>query len=199
MGRNTQEMIDQVVTYRNLPPIKKGWRCIVDGREGKVWGGNSSANFNILFNDDRFPLNCHPSWKMEIFMNWRPIETAPTSDEPVLFFIKHSFSSGGYILLGRRSDVDGAFIGDETGEDCGNPSYWMPLPAKPAETTEHKISQGMHDELRDKYDSLLAAAKNTLMENLNLCDGDICTLYKLKSAVLNADPAFKLFDNTEST
>ena len=41
MSYNTQKQIDRVVEYRRLPPIKKGMRCEVDGKFGKVVGGNS--------------------------------------------------------------------------------------------------------------------------------------------------------------
>ena len=64
---NTQKKIDSVVEYRQLPAIKKGMRCEVDGRSGKVIGGNGSANFNVLFDGDKKHLNCHPEWKMKIF------------------------------------------------------------------------------------------------------------------------------------
>lgn len=63
---NTQAAIDRVCEYRGLPKIKKGMRCFVDGREGMVWGGNSSANLNVKFMRDGSVLNCHPCWRMEI-------------------------------------------------------------------------------------------------------------------------------------
>ena len=65
--RNTQEYIDRVCEYRQLPKIKKGMRCEVDGKKGKIWGGNSSANFNVLFDGEKMTMNCHPEWKMKIF------------------------------------------------------------------------------------------------------------------------------------
>lgn len=67
MGYNTQKKIDEIAAYRGLPPIKKGQRCEVDGKPGKIWGGNSSANLNVLFDGEKHPMNCHPYWRMKIF------------------------------------------------------------------------------------------------------------------------------------
>ncbi len=67
MSYNTQKQIDRVVEYRRLPPIKKGMRCEVDGKFGKVVGGNSGANLNVVFDGYKDPMNCHPGWRMKIF------------------------------------------------------------------------------------------------------------------------------------
>lgn len=64
---NTQEYINRVCEYRSIPIIKKGAPCEVAGRKGRIWGGNSSANFNVKFDDDGSIRNCHPYWKMKIF------------------------------------------------------------------------------------------------------------------------------------
>ena len=61
---NTQNAIDVVTKYRGLPNIKKGQMCRVDGRNGKVWGGNASANLNVLFDGESRASNCHPNYKM---------------------------------------------------------------------------------------------------------------------------------------
>ena len=63
---NTQKYIDRVCEYRRLPRVKKGTPCIVDGREGVIVGGNSSANFNVKFDDTGQIRNCHPEWKFTI-------------------------------------------------------------------------------------------------------------------------------------
>ena len=49
------------------------------------------------------------------------------------------------------------------------------------------------NELREQRDRLAEAIRLTLMENLDLCDGDICTLKRLKDAI-----GFDL-DYTETT
>jgi len=67
MSYNTQKQINRIIDYRGLPAIKKGMRCEVDGKLGKVVGGNSSANLNVLFDGDKTVMNCHPYWKMKIF------------------------------------------------------------------------------------------------------------------------------------
>ena len=48
---------------RNMQFIKRGMRVEVDGRMGKVTSGNSSGNINVLFDELKYPLNCHPQWK----------------------------------------------------------------------------------------------------------------------------------------
>lgn len=63
---NNQEHIDRICKYRNVPNIKKGTACQVGDRKGQIWGGNSSANFNVKFDDGQI-RNCHPGWKMRIF------------------------------------------------------------------------------------------------------------------------------------
>lgn len=67
MSYNTQEYIDRVCKYRQLPPVKKGQLCVVDGRKGTIEGGNSAANFNVQFLGYESVRNCHPEWKMKIF------------------------------------------------------------------------------------------------------------------------------------
>ena len=62
---NTQKSINRVCEYRFLPKVKKGTPCTVDGKRGVIWGGNSSANFNVKF-DDGAIRNRHPYWRMEI-------------------------------------------------------------------------------------------------------------------------------------
>lgn len=63
---NSQEAINRVCDYRGLPKIKRGTPCEVDGKKGRVWGGNSSANLNIKFDESGNIFNCHPYWKMKI-------------------------------------------------------------------------------------------------------------------------------------
>ena len=43
-----------------------GMRVEMDGRAGVIIGSNSSANFDILF-EDGYVGNCHPNWKMTYF------------------------------------------------------------------------------------------------------------------------------------
>lgn len=63
---NSQEAINRVCEYRGLPELKKGMKVTVNGKPGKVWGGNQSANLNIKM-DDGPVFNCHPYWRMRIF------------------------------------------------------------------------------------------------------------------------------------
>ena len=62
-----QETLDRVCRYRDLPDLKVGMACEVDGRKGVIVGGNSSANLAVLFDDASHVNNCHPEYKMRIF------------------------------------------------------------------------------------------------------------------------------------
>jgi hypothetical protein len=62
-----QETLDRVCKYRNLPPLKVGTECEVNGRRGVIVGGNASANLVVLFDDKSHVSNCHPEYKMRIF------------------------------------------------------------------------------------------------------------------------------------
>lgn len=64
---NTQQYINRICEYRGVPKVKKGTPCQVGDRKGRIWGGNSSANFNVKFDDNGDVLNCHPGWMMKIF------------------------------------------------------------------------------------------------------------------------------------
>jgi len=64
---NTQRHIDQVCDYRDIPHITKGMACNVDGRQGKIVGGNTSSNFNVQFDDNGDMGNCHPYWRFQIY------------------------------------------------------------------------------------------------------------------------------------
>lgn len=64
---NTQKWINRVCEQRDIPKVTKGMRCIVDDRAGKIVGGNTSANFNVQFDDNGDIRNCHPYRKFQIF------------------------------------------------------------------------------------------------------------------------------------
>ena len=64
---NTQQAINRVCAYRGLPSVKKGQRCQVEGRPGFIIGGNTSMNFNVIFDNCVHIMNCHPGYKMKIF------------------------------------------------------------------------------------------------------------------------------------
>ena len=66
---NTQKAIDDTCKYRDVQSLKKGTQCIVDGKKGVIWGGNSAANFNVKYDDDGRIRNCHPYWRMKILNN----------------------------------------------------------------------------------------------------------------------------------
>jgi len=66
VSENTQKKINEIAAYRGLPPIKKGMRCVVDGKAGVVVGGNSACNLNVRFDGWKGVSNCHPYWRMKI-------------------------------------------------------------------------------------------------------------------------------------
>jgi hypothetical protein len=47
--------------------VHPGMRVEVDGKMGRVWDGNDSGNFDVMFDDLDFAVNCHPLWKTKYF------------------------------------------------------------------------------------------------------------------------------------
>ncbi len=62
-----QDDLNRVCEYRNLPALKIGAECEVDGKKGIIVGGNCSGNLNVLFDGESHYNNCHPDYKMRIF------------------------------------------------------------------------------------------------------------------------------------
>ena len=64
----TTRDIARTAVYRGVPFVKAGMAVIVDGASGVIVGCNSSANWDVLFDEGtRFPclvLNCHPTWEI---------------------------------------------------------------------------------------------------------------------------------------
>ena len=58
--------IDSVCEQRGIPKIEVNQPCLVDGKEGVIVNGNSSANFNVKFAESGMVHNCHPYFKMKI-------------------------------------------------------------------------------------------------------------------------------------
>lgn len=61
------EGFDEVCRRRGVPFAKVGMRVEVDGKPGAIVGHNYSANFDVLFDGERYPMNCHPTWRMRYF------------------------------------------------------------------------------------------------------------------------------------
>jgi hypothetical protein len=62
----TSQRFIENATYRGMPDVRCGQRVKVGDAVGCIVGHNSSANFDVLFDDDspKYPgltLNCHPS------------------------------------------------------------------------------------------------------------------------------------------
>tara|TARA_Y100000310_G_scaffold334189_1_gene413337 strand:- start:226 stop:474 length:249 start_codon:yes stop_codon:yes gene_type:complete len=62
----SQDRIDSVCKQRGIPKIKVNQPCLVEGKEGVIVNGNSSANFNVKFTESGMIYNCHPCFKMKI-------------------------------------------------------------------------------------------------------------------------------------
>lgn len=61
--------LDYVKNQRGLSFIKKGMKVenTYLKKTGIVKGGNSSGNIDVLFEGDKKPQNCHPTWAMKYF------------------------------------------------------------------------------------------------------------------------------------
>jgi hypothetical protein len=64
------EGISRVAKHRGVPFAKAGMRVQVGQSRGHIVGHNSSANFDVLFDEGPYKgarLNCHPRWEMVYF------------------------------------------------------------------------------------------------------------------------------------
>jgi hypothetical protein len=66
----TTDDIKSVAEHRGVPFATAGMRVLVGQSSGRIVGGNSSMNFDVLFDDGPYKgerLNCHPRWEMAYF------------------------------------------------------------------------------------------------------------------------------------
>ena len=63
----TDDEFKRTAEYRGVCFAKIGMRVEVGNKTGVIVGKNSSANFNVLFDGDTHPLNCHPNWMIKYF------------------------------------------------------------------------------------------------------------------------------------
>jgi len=63
--------LDYVKEQRGLEFVKIGMKVEQSyggkTQTGKIVSGNSSGNLNILFDGEKKPENCHPTWAMKYF------------------------------------------------------------------------------------------------------------------------------------
>lgn len=63
--------LDYVKEQRGLKFVKKGMKVIhTYGNKnlvGRIKSGNSSGNLNILFDGEKKPRNCHPTWALKYY------------------------------------------------------------------------------------------------------------------------------------
>ena len=63
--------LENVKKQRGLPFIKIGMRVELaygtTKQMGTIKGGNSSLNIDVLFDGEKKPDNCHPTWAMKYF------------------------------------------------------------------------------------------------------------------------------------
>ena len=61
--------LDYVKEQRGLTFVKKGMKVenTYLKKVGVIKSGNSSGNLNILFEGDKKPQNCHPTWAMKYY------------------------------------------------------------------------------------------------------------------------------------
>lgn len=60
------------------------------------------------------------------------------------------------------------------------------------------VKYGDYHALQQQHAELLAAAKITLRENLDLADGDCCTLYDLRTSVESVAPEWDMYGDCEA-
>ncbi|MBO0790283.1 MAG: hypothetical protein J2P36_04965 [Ktedonobacteraceae bacterium] len=48
---------------RRMPWLKRGMIVDVRGKRGRVAGGNTMANIQVIFDGAKFSRNCHPQWE----------------------------------------------------------------------------------------------------------------------------------------
>ena len=63
--------LEYIINQRGLKFVKKDMKIesLYNGKFGIIKGGNSSGNLNVLFEGDKKPSNCHPTYKMRYFDN----------------------------------------------------------------------------------------------------------------------------------
>lgn len=63
--------LDHVKNQRGLDFIEKGMKVELaygtTKKSGVVMGGNKSGNIDLLFDGEKKPQNCHPTWAMKYF------------------------------------------------------------------------------------------------------------------------------------
>lgn len=61
------ERLMEVARRRGLSFVHPGMAIEVDGKRGRVWDGNDSGNFDVLFDGSDCAVNCHPWWMTRYF------------------------------------------------------------------------------------------------------------------------------------
>ena len=85
----TTVQIRRNAEYRGVPFVRAGMPVEVDGQRGVIVGVNSSANWDVLFDQDsrwgNQVVNCHPTWEIVYFdddgtviKDFRSSGTSPT-------------------------------------------------------------------------------------------------------------------------
>jgi len=57
------DQFERIAISRGVSYAKIGMRLMVAGKEGRIVGGNSSRNFDVVFPDYAYQVNCHPTWE----------------------------------------------------------------------------------------------------------------------------------------
>jgi len=50
-----------------MPWLKRGLRVDLNGKKGRVTGAGTAAYVHVLFDGERLPSNCHPTWEMTYY------------------------------------------------------------------------------------------------------------------------------------
>lgn len=67
----TQDIADfqDTLRRRGIEFAYLGMKVEVDGKPGRIVGGNRSLNLDICFDGNHWKENCHPWWRMKYFDN----------------------------------------------------------------------------------------------------------------------------------
>lgn len=66
-----KKSLDYIKNQRGLKFVEIGMKVqfLHNGKFGVIKGENSSGNLDVLFEGDKKPSNCHPTYKMRYFDN----------------------------------------------------------------------------------------------------------------------------------
>jgi len=65
--RTKKEIFNDTINLRGIPFAFIGMRVELNGKRGNIRGVNSSTNLEVLFDNEKNKIICHPTWEMVYF------------------------------------------------------------------------------------------------------------------------------------